>query len=110
VCVCVCVCYVVFFLHCTTHYYLMSTAYTRQYPLNYTSHCTSLPSPLHHSPSIPIPTHYTTLRYVKEDALKLCEQHGLYREMVYILRRLGQTDVALTMIIDKLQDIKEAIE
>jgi hypothetical protein len=30
--------------------------------------------------------------------------------MVYILRRLGQTDVALTMIIDKLQDIKEAIE
>ena len=50
--------------------------------------------------------------YSMEKAYKDCEQREkpLYKEMVYILRRLGNTQKALSLIIDKIGDVKQAIE
>jgi vacuolar protein sorting-associated protein 41 len=47
--------------------------------------------------------------YVLEDALAVCQQHDLYLEQVFILKRMGNTDDALTLIVEKLQDVEQAI-
>ena len=48
-----------------------------------------------------------------EKAIVDCEQNKpkpLYKEMVYILGRLGDSHKALSLIIDKIGDVKQAIE
>lgn len=47
--------------------------------------------------------------YSLDETLTLCEQHKLYREAVYILERLGNMKEALAIILDKIGDIKLAI-
>lgn len=47
--------------------------------------------------------------YSLDETLRLCEQHGLYREAVYILERLGNMREALAIILDKIGDIRLAI-
>lgn len=47
--------------------------------------------------------------YSLDETLTLCEQHGMYREAVYILERLGNMKEALSIILDKIGDIKLAI-
>jgi len=48
--------------------------------------------------------------YPLEKALTICEQKSLYPEMVFILGRMGNNKQALHLIIDKIKDIKQAIE
>jgi vacuolar protein sorting-associated protein 41 len=51
--------------------------------------------------------------YSMEKAIVDCEQSKpkpLYKEMVYILGRLGDSHKALSLIIDKIGDVKQAIE
>ena len=51
--------------------------------------------------------------YSMEKAIVDCEQNKpkpLYKEMVYILGRLGDSHKALSLIIDKIGDVKQAIE
>ena len=50
--------------------------------------------------------------YSMDKAYKDCESraHPLYHEMVYISTRLGNTQNALSLIIDKIGDVKQAIE
>jgi hypothetical protein len=47
--------------------------------------------------------------YVLEDALRICTEHKRYRELVFILKRMGNTNDALELIIEKLGDVKQAI-
>ncbi|GAB5371679.1 hypothetical protein AAMO2058_001600500 [Amorphochlora amoebiformis] len=48
--------------------------------------------------------------YHQETALKLCKDAKLHHEEVYILTRMGSTQSALMVIINKLKDVKQAIE
>lgn len=48
--------------------------------------------------------------YPLEKAYKICEQRQLYPEMVFILGRMGNTKQALALIIEKIGDVKEAID
>lgn len=48
--------------------------------------------------------------YPLEKAYKVCEGRGLVPEMVFILGRMGNNKQALTLIIEKLKDVKQAIE
>jgi hypothetical protein len=48
--------------------------------------------------------------YVLEKALEVCKAKRLYREQVFILGRMGNTNDALALIIEKLDDVKYAIE
>jgi hypothetical protein len=47
--------------------------------------------------------------YPLEHAYAICEARGLYAEMVFIMSRMGNNQDALRLLIDKVQDIKEAI-
>jgi hypothetical protein len=47
--------------------------------------------------------------YLLEEALRICDQKKLYREMVYLLRRMGNSQKALELMIDELKDVNEAI-
>jgi hypothetical protein len=47
--------------------------------------------------------------YLLEDALAICEAKELYQEMVFLLRKMGDLNYALTLLVDKLQDFKGAI-
>jgi hypothetical protein len=44
--------------------------------------------------------------YLLEDALAICEAKELYAEMVFLLRKMGDLNYALTLLVDKLQDFK----
>lgn len=48
--------------------------------------------------------------YPLEEAYKVCEERKLYKEMVFIMSRMGNNQEALHLIIDKMQNIEEAIE
>ncbi|ELR10906.1 7fold repeat in clathrin and VPS proteins repeat-containing protein [Acanthamoeba castellanii str. Neff] len=48
--------------------------------------------------------------YPLEKAYKIVEERKLYPEMVYILGRMGNTKDALDLIIQKIGDVKQAIE
>jgi hypothetical protein len=48
--------------------------------------------------------------YQLEGALKICQEHKLYRETVFIMERMGKADDALNLIINELRDIKLAVE
>lgn len=48
--------------------------------------------------------------YMLEKALDVCKIKNLYREQIFILGRMGNTSVALSMILEKLSDVKQAIE
>eukprot|EP01091_Cochliopodium_minus_P012545 TRINITY_DN3820_c0_g1_i1.p1 TRINITY_DN3820_c0_g1~~TRINITY_DN3820_c0_g1_i1.p1 ORF type:complete len:888 (-),score=239.42 TRINITY_DN3820_c0_g1_i1:117-2780(-) len=43
-------------------------------------------------------------------ALEICEEKNLYPEMVFIHGRMGNTTFALNLIIEKIRDVKKAIE
>ncbi|RUP49413.1 hypothetical protein BC936DRAFT_142590 [Jimgerdemannia flammicorona] len=48
--------------------------------------------------------------YSLEKAYKICEQRELVPEMVFMLGRMGDNKRALMLIIEKLRDVKRAIE
>jgi len=48
--------------------------------------------------------------YPLERALAVCQARNYYREMVFILGRMGNNQQALQLIIDKIGDIREAID
>jgi len=45
-----------------------------------------------------------------EDALHICQERNLYPEQVFLLKRMGNTNYALILIIEKLKDVKMAID
>jgi len=45
-----------------------------------------------------------------EKAYKACEERQLYPEMVFILRRMGNNKQGLKLLIDKIGDVKQAID
>ncbi|XP_023945852.1 vacuolar protein sorting-associated protein 41 homolog [Bicyclus anynana] len=47
--------------------------------------------------------------YPIQEALDVCQSNDFYPEMVFLLGRIGNTREALQIIIDKLQDINQAI-
>ena len=48
--------------------------------------------------------------YSLEDALKVCEQHRLYPEMAFVLQRMGSTHEALSLIVNRVGDIRMAVD
>lgn len=48
--------------------------------------------------------------YPIQEALDICKRELFYREMVYLLGRMGNTHEALTIIIRNLNDIQMAID
>jgi len=48
--------------------------------------------------------------YPLEEALEICQKHKMYPETVFILGRMGSSKEALRLIIDELQDVKQAID
>jgi len=56
---------------------------------------------------MPFLTHST--HYILEDALHVCREKNLFSEMVFILNRMGNLSDALSLIIDKIKDVKQAI-
>ncbi|XP_065056613.1 vacuolar protein sorting-associated protein 41 homolog [Rhopilema esculentum] len=48
--------------------------------------------------------------YALEKAFKVCEERDYIPEMVFLLSRMGNSKKALSMIIEKEQDIEKAIE
>jgi len=45
-----------------------------------------------------------------EKAYNICKEHSYYPEMVYILGRMGSNKQALQLLIEKIADVKEAID
>lgn len=52
----------------------------------------------------------SSVNYSPERAQAVCEQYGLFKEMIEILKNIGNPKLALRICIDKLGDIKEAID
>jgi len=48
--------------------------------------------------------------YPLERALKICQDRDLVPEMVFILGRMGNNKQALSLIIEKLRDVEQAID
>ncbi|KAF2717832.1 hypothetical protein K431DRAFT_333627 [Polychaeton citri CBS 116435] len=48
--------------------------------------------------------------YSYDRAIGICERYNYIPELVYVLSKTGQTKRALYLIIDQLQDVKQAIE
>lgn len=44
-----------------------------------------------------------------DKAYKACEERNLYREMVFIMGRMGNTKQGLKLLIEKLGDVKEVL-
>jgi len=51
----------------------------------------------------------TSQSYPLERALELCRRARMVREMVFILGRMGSTRKALSLIMNELHDIEQAI-
>ncbi|TIB98699.1 hypothetical protein E3Q18_01947 [Wallemia mellicola] len=51
----------------------------------------------------------TNTRYNLEKAYKVCEKRDYVQEMVFILGRMGSNKLALSLIIERLGDVKRAI-
>eukprot|EP01133_Synstelium_polycarpum_P008140 gene8140-9554_t len=60
--------------------------------------------------SLLLPFLRNSIHYNLDNAYKVCKQRELYAEMVYILSRMGSAKEALDLILDKLRNIKDAIE
>jgi len=48
--------------------------------------------------------------YKLDKALQICKERNLWKEIVFILARMGNTQEALTLMIEKVGDVKKAIE
>eukprot|EP00124_Ichthyophonus_hoferi_P001738 Ihof_evm10s99 gene=Ihof_evmTU10s99 len=48
--------------------------------------------------------------YALEKAFKVCDEMGLVSEMIFLLGRMGNHKEALHLIIERLQDVEQAIE
>lgn len=42
-------------------------------------------------------------------AYRVCEEHKLYRETVFILSRMGNTKQALALLVEEIRDYVEAV-
>ncbi|KAL5709701.1 Vacuolar protein sorting-associated protein 41 [Ranunculus cassubicifolius] len=61
-------------------------------------------------PKMLLPFLRSSQHYRLEKAYEICVQRDLLREQVFILGRMGNAKQALTVIINKLEDIEEALE
>src|SRR5271154_6409565 len=52
----------------------------------------------------------TSNTYNLEKARQICEKRNYIQELVFIFSRMGDNKRALTLIIDKLEDVELAIE
>ncbi len=48
--------------------------------------------------------------YPLEEALAVCEARGLVRESVFVLGRMGATERALRVIVERLRDVGQAVD
>lgn len=51
----------------------------------------------------------TSTAYSLDKATAICEEHNLVQELVYLLSKTGQTKKALFLIIERLEDVSQAI-
>ncbi|CAA7391119.1 unnamed protein product [Spirodela intermedia] len=63
-----------------------------------------------YEPKMLLPFLHSSQHYKLDKAYEICVKKDLQREQVFILGRMGNTRKALSVIINKLEDIKEAIE
>ncbi|GAM24798.1 hypothetical protein SAMD00019534_079730, partial [Acytostelium subglobosum LB1] len=63
-----------------------------------------------YEPDLLLPFLRNSISYNLDKALQICKERNLYAEMVYILGRMGSAKDALNLILDKLRNIKDAIE
>ncbi|KAI9080167.1 hypothetical protein K1719_037845 [Acacia pycnantha] len=63
-----------------------------------------------YDPKMLIPFLRSSQHYTLEKAHEICIQRDLLRAQVFILGRMGNSKQALSIIIDKLGDIEEAVE
>ncbi|XP_057781883.1 vacuolar protein sorting-associated protein 41 homolog [Salvia miltiorrhiza] len=63
-----------------------------------------------YDPKMLLPFLRSSQHYTLEKAHEICVRRGLLKEQVFILGRMGNAKQALTVIINKLGDIEEAIE
>lgn len=63
-----------------------------------------------YDPKMLLPFLRSSRHYMLEKAYEICISRGLVREQVFILGRMGNSKQALAVIINKLGDIKEAID
>lgn len=61
-------------------------------------------------PKMLLPFLRSSQHYKLEKAYEVCSRRNLLREQVFILGRMGNAKQALAVIINKLEDIEEAIE
>jgi len=63
-----------------------------------------------YEPQLLLPFLRQSVHYPLEKAYQICEQRGLYKETVFILGRMGNSEQALTLIIEKIGDVPMAVE
>ncbi|XP_077247070.1 vacuolar protein sorting 41 [Tasmannia lanceolata] len=63
-----------------------------------------------YEPRMLLPFLRSSQHYKLDKAYEICVKRDLLREQVFILGRMGNTKQALAVIINKLEDIEEAIE
>jgi len=63
-----------------------------------------------YDPKLLLPFLRQSMHYPLEKAYAICEQKGLYEEMVFILGRMGNAKQALKLIIKKLEKVGMAVE
>ncbi|KAK1303126.1 hypothetical protein QJS10_CPB11g02298 [Acorus calamus] len=63
-----------------------------------------------YEPKMLLPFLRSSQQYKLDKAYEICVRKDLVREQVFILGRMGNTKQALAVIINKLEDIEEAIE
>ncbi|KAJ4978891.1 hypothetical protein NE237_009671 [Protea cynaroides] len=63
-----------------------------------------------YDPKMLLPFLRSSQHYTLEKAYDICVKRDLLREQVFILGRMGNSKQALAVIINKLEDIEEAIE
>ncbi|KAG9442877.1 hypothetical protein H6P81_018731 [Aristolochia fimbriata] len=63
-----------------------------------------------YEPRMLLPFLRSSQHYKLDKALEICVKRELLREQVFILGRMGNTKKALAVIINKLEDIEEAVE
>eukprot|EP01113_Clastostelium_recurvatum_P018176 TRINITY_DN2143_c0_g1_i1.p1 TRINITY_DN2143_c0_g1~~TRINITY_DN2143_c0_g1_i1.p1 ORF type:complete len:931 (-),score=291.81 TRINITY_DN2143_c0_g1_i1:56-2848(-) len=63
-----------------------------------------------YEPKLLLPFLRQSIHYPLEKAMAICEKRQLYPEMVFLLGRMGNSKQALKLIMEKLGDVREAIE
>eukprot|EP00252_Welwitschia_mirabilis_P005003 TRINITY_DN1539_c0_g1_i1.p1 TRINITY_DN1539_c0_g1~~TRINITY_DN1539_c0_g1_i1.p1 ORF type:complete len:997 (-),score=210.12 TRINITY_DN1539_c0_g1_i1:238-3228(-) len=64
----------------------------------------------HYEPRLLLPFLRSSQHYSLDKAYEICTRKGLVKEQVYILGRMGNSKEALALIINKLEDMEQAIE